>query len=301
MCRAMKILSLGDLLLDVVVRYDPLAGEADTGQEAVWIGPGGSAANFAAQAARRGASVRFISRIGRDWPGEMLVRSLQDEGVSTSVRVIEDAPTGRVLVMVDPGGHRRMWSYPGASSTLHKDDLDPTWFANLDAFHLTGYSLLREGPREAALHAVRLARSEGAPLCTLDPNPPHLITDFGPERYRELVKSMRFDAIFPNLEEGLLLTGLTVSVGYAELATRLTDISPLVVLTLGEEGCVVAQGAETWQVPGVRVEGTTDATGAGDAFAAGFVTEYLRSRDAIGAASAANRLAADVVSRVGAR
>ena len=75
-------MSIGDLLLDVVVRYDPGSGEADTGPGGVqiWPGgvqiwPGGSAANFAVQAARLGASVRFVSRAGRDWAGEMTARA----------------------------------------------------------------------------------------------------------------------------------------------------------------------------------------------------------------------------------
>jgi ribokinase len=297
----MNILSLGDLLLDVVVRYDPLAGEADTGPEAVWIGPGGSAANFAVHAARLGANVRFVSRVGRDWPGEMLVRSLQDEGITTSVRVVDEAPTGRVLVMVDPDGHRRMWSYPGASTTLQPDDLEAEWFRGLDAFHLTGYSLLREGPREAALHALNLAREQGAPLCTLDPNPPHLIADYGAARYREMLSQLRFDVIFPNLEEGRLLSGLSDEADYTEVATRLLDISPLVVLTLGEEGCVVASGGQTLEVPAASLDAAQDATGAGDAFAASFIVEYLRSKDAHIAATTANQLAAQVVSRIGTR
>src|SRR5947209_3350669 len=99
------------------------------GPEAVQLHPGGSAANFAVQAARLGAGVRFVSRVGRDWTGEMLVRSLESEGVTASVKAISDEPSGRVLVMVDPSGHRRMWSYPGASSTLSPGDLDPAWFS----------------------------------------------------------------------------------------------------------------------------------------------------------------------------
>lgn len=297
----MNTLSLGDLLLDVVVRYDPLAGEADTGREAVWIGPGGSAANFAVQAARLGASSRFVSRVGRDWPGEMLVRSLADEGVVTSVRVVDDAATGRVLVMVDPDGHRKMWSYPGASSTLHSSDLDPQWFSNLDAFHLTGYSLIRDGPREAALHALRLARENGSPLCTLDPNPPHLIADYGPALFREMITRLKFDIIFPNLEEGLLLSGLESTEDYEEIATNLLDIAPIEVLTLGGEGCVVATRAQTWRVQPAHIETVIDVTGAGDAFAAGFVVQYLQTKDLHEAAIAANRLAAQVVGRVGAR
>ena len=297
----MNILSLGDLLLDVVVRYDPMAGEADTGPEAVWIGPGGSAANFAAHAARLGANVQFISRVGRDWPGEMLARSLQDEGITTRVRVIEDAPTGRVLVMVDPEGHRRMWSYPGASTTLQADDLDPAWFLGLDAFHLTGYSLLREGPREAALHALELARQGGSPICTLDPNPPHLIQDYGPERFRSTIASLQFDILFPNLEEGKLLSGLGDGASHAEIATSLLDISPLVALTSGADGCTVASRDQVWEVAAAPVDVAADATGAGDAFAAAFLVEYVRRGNARNAAVAANSLAAQVVSRIGTR
>jgi sugar/nucleoside kinase (ribokinase family) len=293
-----NILSLGDLLLDVVVRYDPLSGEADTGPDAVRMLPGGSAANFAVHAARLGASVRFVSRVGRDLEGEMLARSLQSEGVAASVRTVQEAATGRVLVMVDAAGHRRMWSYPGASSTLSPDDLDPGWFNGLDAFHLTGYSLLRDGPRAAALYALDIARSGGSPLCTLDPNPPHLISDYGPMRYRDLLAELRFDVIFPNLEEGRLLSDKETP---GEIAASLLDISPMVALTLGEHGCIVATHAGALEVDAARVDRVADVTGAGDAFAAGFVVEYLKSRDPRQAAIAANMTAGEVVRRVGAR
>jgi ribokinase len=226
---------------------------------------------------------------------------LQDEGMTSAVRVIEDAATGRVLVMVDPDGHRRMWSYPGASSTLHADDLDPEWFRNLDAFHLTGYSLIREGPREAALEGLRLARSNGSPLCTLDPNPPHLIADFGAARFREMIVQLQFDVIFPNLEEARLLSRFRDEDDYVNLAGSLLDISPLVVITLGEEGCVVATKEQTWRVPAAPIDKAADATGAGDAFAAGFIVEYLRGKDPNSAAVAANHLASQIVSKVGAR
>ncbi len=312
---SLNILCLGDLLIDVVVRYDPASGEADTGPDAVRILPGGSAANFAVHAARLGANVRFISRVGRDFEGELLVRSLADEGVISCVRVVDEAPTGRVLVMVDRHGRRRMWSYPGASRTLSPHDLRPEWFEALHAFHLTGYSLLRDEPREAAMQALALARMHGthgiedmqgtqdmqgiykAPLCTLDPNPGHLIADFGPGRFRELLASLRFDVLFPNLEEGRLLTGRERP---EEVAADLLTLSPVVVLTLGDRGCIVASGGELFSMPAVRTQ-VVDVTGAGDAFAAGFVIEYLRSGDLRQSALAANRVAAQVVTRIGAR
>jgi sugar/nucleoside kinase (ribokinase family) len=293
-----RVLSIGDLLLDVLVRYDPLSGEADTGQEGVQIWPGGSAANFAVQAARLGAEVRFVSRVGRDWAGDMLVRSLESEGVAASVKLIDEEPSGRVLVMVDPTGHRRMWSYPGASRTLSADDLEPSWFEGLDVFHLTGYSLLREGPRAAALAALKLARDLGSPFCTLDPNPPHLIVDYGPQRFREMLAELRFDVIFPNRDEGRLLTACDAP---ADIATGLLDVSRVVALTLGADGCLVATHDGPLAVQAAPVDAVVDATGAGDAFAAAFVVEYLRTQDVDAAAQAANRCAADVVGRVGGR
>jgi ribokinase len=297
-----KILSLGDLLLDLVVRFDPASGEADTAPDVVQLWPGGSAANFAVWAAREGADVRYVSRVGRDFSGDMLVHTLLDACVVPAVRVVDDLPTGRVLVLVDSNGMRRMWSYPGASGSIDVEDLDPAWFEDLDAFHLTGYSLLRDGARAAALEALRLARlgttNRAATLCTLDPNPPHLIADFGPERYREMLAQCQFDIMFPNLEEGQLLTGCDTP---EEIAHDLLALSPLVVLTLSDRGCLVAthDGIET--VPAHPVDVVRDATGAGDAFAAGFVVEYLRTRDLRSAALSGNRLAASVVGRVGAR
>lgn len=295
---ASQVLSLGDLLLDLLVRYDPASGEVDIGADAVQLHPGGSAANFAVQAARLGTDVRFISRVGRDMPGEMLVRSLESEGVRAAVRVIDGDVTGRVLVMVDHEGNRRMWSYPGASARISPDDFDADWFRGINAFHLTGYSFLREGPRAAAHEALRLARTSGSPLCTLDPNPPHLIADYGPARFRRLLEELQFDILFPNLEEGRLLSGEAEP---GAIVTSLLELSPVVVLKLGAEGCLLGTDGGQIAVPGTQLEVVVDATGAGDAFAAAFMVEYLAHQDAGAAALAANRFAAQVVARPGAR
>ena len=292
----MKILSIGDLLLDIVVRYDPASAEEDASPDMVQVLPGGSAANFAVHAARLGANVLFVSRVGPDWAGEMLARSLASEGVQSHIKVVDEA-TGRVLAMVDSRGRNRMWSYPGASGTISPDDLDPSWFVGLDAFHLTGYSLLRDRPRAAALRALELARQNGEPFCTLDPNPAHLMSDFGPSRFREMVESLHFDAIFPNLAEGRLLSGKDRP---DEIVSDLLVVAPIVVLTMGEEGCIAARDRERIKVEAAPAT-LIDTTGAGDAFAAGFVVEYLNTRDLHSAALSAGRLASHVVGKIGAR
>lgn len=298
----MNLLSLGDLLLDVVIHYDPLTGEADNSPDAVQLWPGGSAANFAVGAARQGANVSYISRVGRDWSGDMLVRSLEAEGIIPYVRVVDDTPTGRVLVMVGPDGVRRMFSYPGASADIDPDDFDLSWFRNLDAFHLTGYSFLRQGPRAAAHRALELARANGSPLCTLDPNPGHLIVDYGPDLYRDLLQSLQFDVIFPNLDEGRLLTNETDA---EAVANDLLALSPLVVLTLGADGCLIANrlssNNQPTHVPAHTPARVIDTTGAGDAFAAAFVIEYISTSDYHRAAEKANQVASQVVARSGAR
>ena len=292
----MKILSIGDLLLDIVVRYDPASAEEDASPDMVQVLPGGSAANFAVHAARLGANVLFVSRVGPDWAGEMLARSLASEGVQSHIKVVDEA-TGRVLAMVDSRGRNRMWSYPGASGTISPDDLDPSWFVGLDAFHLTGYSLLRDRPRAAALRALELARQNGEPFCTLDPNPAHLMSDFGPSRFREMVESLHFDAIFPNLAEGRLLSDKERP---DEIVSDLLVVAPIVVLTMGEEGCIAARDRERIKVEAAPAT-LIDTTGAGDAFAAGFVVEYLNTRDLHSAALSAGRLASHVVGKIGAR
>jgi ribokinase len=296
--RSPRLLTLGDLLLDVLVQGD-FSHEYDSAGT-VQLYPGGSAANFAVAAAGLGAVVRFVGRVGDDLTGKLLVQDLRDGGVLAEVRVVPYAASGTVLVLrhVDGPGTSRMWSNPGASRTLAPADLDPAWFAGLDGLHMTGYSLLRPEPRPAALRACALLRTHSpAAFFSLDPNPAHLLADAGPDWFRSVVRDLHPDLLLPNREEGRLLAGADDP---PEIVTRLLALAPLVVLTLGPDGCLVAWGAERRHVPALLTP-VVDATGAGDAFAAGFVTAYLAERDPLQAAQAATQCAATVVGRSGAR
>ncbi|MDQ2808551.1 MAG: PfkB family carbohydrate kinase, partial [Chloroflexota bacterium] len=268
----LQLLTLGDLLLDVLVCGELRQERDDAG--AVQLSPGGSAAGFAAAAAQ-GAQVRFIGVVGDDVAGRLLTADLQERGIDARVRVAPDAATGTVLVLrdFDGPGRPRMWSNPGASLGLRPSDLDPALFHDLDGFHLTGYSLLRPDPRPAALHAIALAREHSpSVLFSLDPNPAHLLADTDPAWLRALLAEVRPDVLFPNLEEGRLLAGADDP---ALIVDRLLALAPVVVLKLGAAGCVVGWDTERRHLPAPAVA-VVDATGAGDAFAAGFVTAYLR-------------------------
>jgi sugar/nucleoside kinase (ribokinase family) len=307
------------MLLDVVVTGDLQAAREARG--AVQLYAGGSAANFAVGAARAGAAVRFVGRVGDDLAGRLLVDELARAGVMPAVQITPGVPTGTVLVLadVDGNGGNRMLSEVGASGTLTPADLDPAWFAGLAGLHLTGYSFLRPGPAPAARHALALARSAaGGIVCSMDPAPAHLIRDFGAARFRNLLAALRFDVLFPNLEEGQVITGLTAP---RAVLAALRPLAPLVALKLGPAGCLVAWDpiAADPAVPDPSVPypysarhnphsaipavpgPVVDTTGAGDAFAAGFMVAYLRRRDPVRAAQAAVQAAAVIVGRPGPR
>src|SRR5262249_44778931 len=154
------------------------------------------------------------------------------------------------------------------------------------------------GPAPAAQAALALGRAHSPGLvCSMDPAPGHLIAEYGPARFRDLLAALRFDVLLPNLEEGQLITGATDP---AAVATGLRALAPVVALKLGAAGCLVAWGGEQRQVPAVPAV-VVDATGAGDAFAAGFLASYLAARDPLAAAQAGAQSAAAIVARRGPR
>src|SRR5579864_7595200 len=154
----MVLTTLGDLLLDVVVRLDePLAPGSDRRAE-TRVGAGGQAANVAAWAATLGASTRFVGKRGADAAGELAARELRGHGVEVAGPV--DGRNGVVVSLV-AAGDRTMASDRGTAPELRPEELEPDWF-RCDTLHLSGYSLQREPIASAALSAAALARAQGA-------------------------------------------------------------------------------------------------------------------------------------------
>jgi sugar/nucleoside kinase (ribokinase family) len=289
-----RIATLGDVVLDVVV-----TGDIETARDArggVRLAPGGSAANFAAIAARGGAHVTFFGVVGDDAAGRLLVAELEREGVVPRVRVAAGAATGNILVLVGSNAASRMISDPGASALLAPEDVDPRVLAAAALVHVSGYSWLREGPDAAAREAVRCAR-EGDAIVTFDPGPAHLIRAYGGARLIADVAEARFDVLFPNLEEGTAMTGKAEP---SAILAALGAAAPLVVLKLGADGCLLASRGRVDHVPAVPAR-VIDTTGAGDAFAAAFAVAYATTRDPLAAAQAGAIAGASAVSRLGAR
>jgi sugar/nucleoside kinase (ribokinase family) len=250
----MRVVCLGDLLLDVVVRLDePLAPGADA-VAVTHAGAGGQAANVAAWAAELGADARFVCKRADDAAGRLVDEEIRSHGVEV-VGPVVGGRNGVVVSLVGSDGDRTMASDRGVAPDLAPGELASEWFADADVLHLSGYSLMRTPIDEAALRAAELARAAGARI-SVDLSAWTRIRDFGPAAFRQRVERLAPDVVFANEPEWEIVGG-----AYALAHTAVVKRGARGISVLGE------QRAELPPVPGDVV----DATGAGDALAAGFL------------------------------
>ncbi len=196
--RAMLVCALGDLTLDVIVRLaGPIAAGGDTDAE-IHIGPGGQAANVAAWAAELGASARFVGKTGADEAGDLVRSKLTAYGVDVLGPI--EGRNGSICSLVSPDGNRSMAADRGSARELRADELDPAWFADCDVLHVSGYALMHEPVRGAALHAAGLARSAGAGI-TADLASWSAIRDSGVDAFSEALRALAPEVVFANEEE----------------------------------------------------------------------------------------------------
>jgi sugar/nucleoside kinase (ribokinase family) len=235
------ITTLGDLLLDVIVRLEQPLVPGDDQTASTRTGAGGQAANVAAWARELGADARYVGKLGADAAGELVARELADRGVE--IAGPRGGRTG-VVVSIAAAGDRSMASDRGAAVELGAQELDAAWF-DADVLHISGYSLLREPLAGAAVRAAELARDHGAQV-SLDVSTWTLVDD----SFRRGLRTVAPDLVFASERE-------RTAVG--ELDTR----------------WVVKRGAGGLSVDGrdFPAQETTavDPTGAGDALAAGFL------------------------------
>jgi sugar/nucleoside kinase (ribokinase family) len=281
------VVVVGDLMVDVVARMEaPLAVGSDTPAR-ISTRPGGSAANVAAWLGEAGVPVTLVARAGDDPAARRALDGLERHGVRTAVALDRGAPTGTCVVLVGPDGERSMLPDPGANALLRATDLPGDAFAAGAHLHLTGYALLRAGPpREAALAALRRARASGMTI-SVDPSSAAPLRRLGAARFLELAGHP--DLLLPNRDEAGVLAGE----GDPGVAARaLAAHAREVVVTLDAAGALWTDGRVTLDAPAAAVpDGVTDSTGAGDAFAAGFLAAWLDGAPPGGALQAGNALA----------
>jgi ribokinase len=274
---------LGDLMVDVVARlFGPLVEGSDSPGVISYVG-GGSAANTAAWLTRVGVDSVFVGAIGDDPAGQGQLESLHALGVDVRFRVDRMRPTGTCLVLVAPTGERTMVPDPGANLSLMEHDVPTDEFRSGDHLHVSGYALLRDS-RDAAVHAMKAARASGMTVSVGAASSAPLAL-VGPEAFLGLLPDDVL--LFANESEAAVLSGTSGTAGSSgtsgasgELARSLAGSGRQVVVTGGSGEAAWSDGAELTAraaEPLDRLE--LDTTGAGDAFAAGFLA--ARGRDAV--------------------
>ncbi|MBU1048939.1 carbohydrate kinase family protein [Candidatus Bipolaricaulota bacterium] len=265
-----RIIVLGDLNLDIHARLPHVLPPGDEVRDAITVRPGGSAGTFARTASQCGASVIFLGAVGQDLVGDLLENSLIRANVIPRLRRTNLA-SGAVLA-IEKDGDRSMVCARGANDGLTEDWVDETLPRDGTHLHVSGYALLSDAQRQAALHAFALAACQGMSL-SLDPPPASLLQAFGAKRYLGLLPPELW--LFPNRSEGRLLSGMNRD---EAVVGSLSGRFPVGACTLG------ADGAYAWD-PTTRHLQTTaslppvDTTGAGDVYAATFITDYLQYGD----------------------
>ncbi|MGB2982781.1 MAG: carbohydrate kinase family protein [Candidatus Bipolaricaulia bacterium] len=264
-----RIVVLGDLNLDVHAQHPNNIEPGSEIRSVVRANPGGSAGTFARVAASEGASVTFFGCVGNDLIGDLLVRSLEQSGI-TPIVARADAPSGTILAL-EQGSERTMVCSRGANDGLTPESIDRSAFETADHLHVSGYAFLSPNQREAARRAIGLACA-GTMTVSVDPPPASLIASFGPDAFLAELEEVSW--LFPNFEEGRTLTDRENA---EEIVGALAESFQRGAVTLGSSGALAWNGQDRdLHRPPEQVSG--DSTGAGDAYAAAFVVSILGGR-----------------------
>jgi ribokinase len=282
------LLVVGSANADLVIGVErrPGAGETVLGSDLA-LHPGGKGANQAVAAARLGARTALLARVGDDAHGRLLLDSQRAAGVDTAGVLVGGAPTGVALITVDPSGDNSIVVSPGANGHLTPEDVRAA-AALLSASQVVSAQL--EIPLETVEEVVR-SLPPGTRF-VLNPSPP-----------RELPEEVlaACDPLIVNEHEARVVLGEDAGETPEQWAEALLALGPRsVVVTLGEEGALVADAAGATRVPSVRVE-AVDTTGAGDSFTAALAWRLGAGESLADSAAYAARVGAVAVTREGAQ
>lgn len=280
---------VGDVMMDISAIIESEITYASDTPARIAMAPGGGALSTATWMATLGSPVTLIGCVGADDHGRRLRERLLALGVDAHLREGVRA-TGACVVLVDRQRERTMFPDAGANAELTFDDIVP--HLGPDAhLHLSGYTVMNEHTRRAALQACERAAEVGATL-SLDP------ASVGPMRvHLEVLRDLlpRLDLVIANQAEATVLTGVTEPEGALR---ALLESVPCAVVKLGRDGAIAADRDHVVRQEAPRIE-VRDTTGAGDAFAAGFLPPWLGGEPLASAVARGQEAAGRCVSRVG--
>jgi sugar/nucleoside kinase (ribokinase family) len=293
--RPAPVVVVGDVATDVIVLLSGVPAPGSDRPASIVSRGGGAGANVAAHLARLGTPTRLVACVGDDAAGALLAAELAEAGVELALRRVTGAATGTIISLVEPDGQRSMLADRGANLALRAADVPVP--ARGGHLHLSGYTLLDAGSRDAGLAALSAAVAAGCTV-SLDPASTGPLRDYGVARW--LADTAAVTLLLPNADEARLLTGCADVAGAAR---ALAAVHPVVVVSLGADGALWARGEDLVHRPSSPAT-VVDTTGAGDAFAAGVLWAWVRAAgdpDPGTALTAGLDRAATVVGRPGAR
>jgi sugar/nucleoside kinase (ribokinase family) len=267
-----RILVVGDVMTDVIVVPEgPIVRGSDR-RATVRSRPGGSGANQAVWLGAMGAEVCFAARVGAG-DRESLEHYFRGRGVVPVLAADETEPSGVLVTIVDPDGERSFLTDRGANLGLCSADLPEELLDGVGLVMVSGYSFFAPRPRAAVQDLFERARRREIAIA-IDPASVGFLQEVGPMAF--LGWTSGADWIFANQSEAEALTGLA---GHEEQTKALGAYFGNVVIKRGAEGAAIG-GADGVRLalPAQRVQ-VVDSTGAGDAFAAGFLAAFLRGAD----------------------
>jgi sugar/nucleoside kinase (ribokinase family) len=279
--------AIGDLVEDVVVHLRESVNIASDTSALIVHRRGGSAANVVAAACLAGGRARFIGQVGDDATGRGLTDALAATGAEVFVR--RAGRSGTVIALLDVAGERTMLTDRGASIEL--EDPEPAWLDGLDTLHIPFYSFVG-GPLATAATTLAQWASARKIAISIDTSSSAVLEQFGPATAIDLIRSLRPTVVLANELEA-------VTLGAALHPDNLEGA--LVVVKQGALPAIVLQsGQQPREVAANALAGVTDTTGAGDAFAAGFLLALAGDTDPLAAARRGHQVAAQAIQRASA-
>jgi len=263
-----RALVIGDVMTDVICRPEgPLVRGSDR-RASILTRPGGSGANQAVWLGAMGASVAFVARVGAaDKP--KLAAYFRACGVEPLLSGDAMLPSGMLVTILDPDGERSFLSDRGANTALSPADLPDALLAGTRLVMVSGYAFFAEAPRAAVMGFCLRAREKNVAIM-VDPASVGFLHDVGPDNFLRWTAGA--ERIFANTSEAEALTG---SAMLDVQMRRLGEFYARVVIKCGAAGAVLGDRTGIkLSLPAPKVE-VVDTTGAGDAFAAGFVAAEL--------------------------
>ncbi|MEP6695629.1 MAG: PfkB family carbohydrate kinase [Pseudonocardiales bacterium] len=265
-----RVVVVGDLVTDVLVRTDDLIAPGSDTRAAIVARGGGAGANTACWLADCGVDTALVARVGGDEIGRARTLELLGYGVEAAVTVDHEAVTGTIVVLVGAGGERTMLTDRGANLRLCPEDLDPRLFVPGTHLHLSGYVLLDEQSRAAGLHALHAARAAGMTV-SVDAASAAPLARVGAEAFLSWTYGVAL--LMANGEEAAALAGTDDAAAAAE---RLSGWYDATVIKAGAQGAFWYGRGRLHQCPAEPAT-AVDTTGAGDAFAAGLLADWLET------------------------